>query len=142
MVDEKTEAGSGIYTDGTEAVWTYCLVRWLWERPPIQAALFLDDAAIARECVVSINLAGKSQPATRDNFQRTGLGLTPRWFHQAKTFRRLIDTVLRAVHELIPENTSREIVANIAKYTIRCALKFQILALSDPCRAGLGASAS
>jgi hypothetical protein len=42
------------------------------------AALPLADTAITHERVVPVNLAGKSQPATTDNFQRTGLSLTLR----------------------------------------------------------------
>jgi hypothetical protein len=44
-----------------------------------ETALFLNDAAMfTHECVVSVNLAGKSQPASRDNFQRTRLSLIRR----------------------------------------------------------------
>ena len=44
-----------------------------------ETALFLNDAAMfTHECVVSVNLAGKSQPASRDNFQRSRLSLIRR----------------------------------------------------------------
>jgi hypothetical protein len=44
-------------------------------------ALLLADAAMfPHECVVSVDLAGKSPPATRDNFQRASLSLILRRF--------------------------------------------------------------
>jgi hypothetical protein len=54
--------------------------KWKAERVVTEETSLLDDgaAALTHEFVVSINLAGKSQPATRNKFQREGLSLTLR----------------------------------------------------------------
>jgi hypothetical protein len=48
------------------------------KRPPTEAALLFDDAAITHEFVVSINLPGKSRPTLGKIFQNLGFNLTLR----------------------------------------------------------------
>jgi hypothetical protein len=71
--------------------------------------LLPDDAAalFANERIVSVDLAGKSRPATREIFQSLGFSLTLRQFHQATTFSRLIYAMLCAIHEIIPRSVSQ-----------------------------------
>jgi hypothetical protein len=49
------------------------------KRPPTEAALLLDDAAlVAHERIVSVDLAGKSRPAMGEIFQSLGFIFTLR----------------------------------------------------------------
>jgi hypothetical protein len=69
------------------------------QRPPTEAALFLDYAALlTHQRLISIDLAGKSRPALGKIFQNLGFILMRRQFHQPMAFRRLILAVLCAVH--------------------------------------------
>jgi hypothetical protein len=61
----------------------------------------------ANERIVSVDLAGKSRPATREIFQSLGFSLTLRQFHQATTFSRVIYAMLCAIHEIIPRSASQ-----------------------------------
>jgi hypothetical protein len=93
--------------------------------PPTEAALLLVDAPlVTHERVVSVNLAGKSRPAASEIFQSLGLGLTLRKFHQATTFRCLIEAVLCAVHELIPgDNDDQDMLWGYSKSQHSVALR-------------------
>jgi hypothetical protein len=55
---------------------------------------------VTHECVVSVNLAGKSRPALGEISQNLGLSFILYRSYQAKTFRRLISAMLGAVHDL------------------------------------------
>jgi hypothetical protein len=54
------------------------------------------------ESVVSIDLAGKPQPGPGDDSQGLSFGIASRQVDQATTFFRLIDAVLRSVHNSNP----------------------------------------
>ena len=59
-------------------------------------------ALASHESVVSIDLAGKPQPGPRDDSKGLSFGLASRQVDQAATFFRLIDAVLRSVHNSNP----------------------------------------
>jgi hypothetical protein len=56
----------------------------------------------SRESVVSIDLAGKPQPGPGDDSQGVSFGIASRQVDEAATFFRLLDAVLRSVHNLNP----------------------------------------
>jgi hypothetical protein len=69
---------------------------------PTDAALLLDDAAlVTHQRVVPVDLAGKSQPAMGEIFQKLGLGFALCHSHQAKTFCRPILAMLCAFHDFL-----------------------------------------
>jgi hypothetical protein len=60
----------------------------------------LADSSFANECIVSVDLAGKSRPARGDISYNLGFSFTPRQFYQAMTFCRLISAMLRTINKL------------------------------------------
>jgi hypothetical protein len=73
---------------------------------------YFPDAAsplVAHECIVSVDLAGKSRPAGCEISQNVGLCFALGRFHQATALCRLILAMPWAIHEMTPQLIPRTV---------------------------------